>query len=134
MTTPGPETSNPLEGKKKRKADRKWIPKHIYRKEKRKSLKKKVNLIHNFSSIQLTESMKSVLNKDLNFCPSKKGVNYTELLADLFRLERKMAWKYHFQPSLEEEPFEKTYQSFLNLSSLVLSNLHSKFELFSLLN
>ena len=101
--TSEPEISTPLEGKKKRKANRKWIPKHIYRKEKRKSLKKKVNLIHNFSSIQLTEHMRSVLNKGLNFCPSKKGVNYTELLADLFRLERKMAWKYQFHGSEEEE-------------------------------
>ena len=47
--------------------------------------------------------MSSVLNKGLKFCPAKRGVNYTQLLADLFRLERKMAWRYHFHDPNEED-------------------------------
>ena len=55
-----------------------------------------MNLIFNFSSIPLTPAMESVLNKGLNFCPNPSNVNITQLLADLFRLERKMAWKSYF--------------------------------------
>ena len=82
---------NPTQQKQgsKRKSNRKWIPKAVYRREKRKSLKKKINLVHNFSSIQLSEAAISLLNKGLKFCPAQKGVNYTQLLADLFRLEKK---------------------------------------------
>ena len=47
--------------------------------------------------------MESVLNKGLNCCPAKKGVNYTQLLADLFRLERKMAWRHFYHDAEEEE-------------------------------
>ena len=89
------------------------MPKHLFCKEKRTSLKKKVNLIHNFSSIQLSESAKSVLNKGLNFCPAQKNINYTQLLADLFRMERKMAWKHYFKDSeVDEETSVKSKFSF----------------------
>ena len=100
LTTP----SHP-EKKKKRKPNRKWIPKHIFRKQKQKSLKKKVNIVHNFSSIQLSEA---ALNKGFNFCPAQKGVNYTQLLADLFRLERKMAWRHHFKDYNSETTSDDT--------------------------
>ena len=39
----------------------------------------------------------SVLNKGLKFCPAPKGINYTQLLADLYRLETKMAWHHLFK-------------------------------------
>ena len=91
---------------RKRKQNRKWIPKSVYRRQKRKSLKKKINLVHNFSSIELSEAAVSVLNKGLNFCPAQKGVNYTQLLADLFRLERKMAWTHHFRDEEKEDSSE----------------------------
>ena len=52
--------------------------------------------------------MNSVLNKGLKFCPAKKGINYTQLLADLFRLERKMAWKNHFHDAYEDDETVQT--------------------------
>ena len=88
---------------RKRKQNRKWIPKSVYRRQKRNTLKKKINLVHNFSSIELSEAALSVLNKGLNFCPAQKGVNYTQFLADLFRVERKMAWAHHFKDEEKEE-------------------------------
>ena len=96
------QSSTLKEKSRKGKPNRKWIPKSVYRREKRKSLKKKVNIVHNFSSIQLTEAALSLLNKGLKFCPAQKGVNYTQLLADLFRLERKVAWKHHFKDEENE--------------------------------
>ena len=47
------------------------------------------------------------MNKGLKFCPAQKGVNYTQLLADLFRLERKMAWKHYFKDFEPLAPIEE---------------------------
>ena len=61
-----------------------------------KILRTKINIIHNYSSVILSEAQISLLNKGLNFCPTPNGPNYTQIMADLFHLERKMAWKHHF--------------------------------------
>ena len=71
---------------------------------KRRSLKKKVNLIYKFSSITLTKAMESLLNKGLKFCPTTTGVNLTQVLADIYQMERKMAWKhFYFDPNDDDD-------------------------------
>ena len=70
---------------------------------KRRSLKKIINLIYNFSSVELTKPMESLLNKGLNFCPSSSGVNLTQVLADLYQMERKMAWRYIYFDATEDD-------------------------------
>ena len=40
--------------------------------------------------------MQSLFNKGTNFCPTPKNVNTTQLLADLDRMERSMAWHFIF--------------------------------------
>ena len=79
-----------------KKPKRKWIPRNKYRRLKKKQLKKKINLVYNFSSLELTEDMISLLNKGLNFCPNPDKVNLSQLFADGFQMHRKMAWKHHF--------------------------------------
>ena len=60
-------------------------------------MKESVNLIYNFSSLNLSEAATSLLNKGLKFCPTPKGINTTQLYADMFRMERKFAWKHFFK-------------------------------------
>ena len=62
----------------------------------KKKLREKINLVNNLSNIQLTPSQLKVLNKGLNFCPSQKNINLTRISADVYHLERNMAWKYAY--------------------------------------
>ena len=67
-------------------------------------LKEQINLVINLSDIELTSTKKSLLNRGLNFCPSPKNVNLTQLKADTFHLERNMSWAniYHGKDSDSE--------------------------------
>jgi hypothetical protein len=102
---------------------------------KKKTLKANVNIVYNFSSLELSEAASSLLNKGLNFCPTPKAINTTQLYvyADLFRMERKFALKlktlsqknrknFHFLQRPRIQIYQKNI--LLKLKSLsVLSNL-----------
>ena len=79
--------------------------------------------VYNFSNLELSEAAKSVLNKGLIFCPTPKGVNTTHLLADLFRLERKMAWKHFFWGSENDDYENEPNNNIPNLSRPKKTNL-----------
>ena len=69
---------------------------------KEKKLKSSINFVYNFSDMELSQAAKSLLSKGLNFCPTPKGINTTQLYADMFRMERKFAWKHFFRTNTRE--------------------------------
>ena len=92
----------------KKRRNRRWIRNNKYRRLKNKKLKSKINFVYNFSDLELSDAAKSLLNKGLNFCPTPKGINTTQLYADMFRMERKFAWKHFFKTkSIEPKESEK---------------------------
>ena len=78
--------------------NRRYISKSKWRRMNKAILKRKINLVNNLNDLELTDHMKSLLNKGLNFCPNPEKVNLTQISADCFHLERNMAWKYVFPP------------------------------------
>lgn len=72
-------------------------------------MREDINLIYNFSSLELSDSSKSLLNKGLNFCPTPNGVNTTSLYADMFRMERKFAWKHFFKTNEYSSGVERKF-------------------------
>ena len=50
---------------KKPKRNRRWIPRPKYRRLKKKQLKSSINLVYNFSSLELSDAAKSLLNSNL---------------------------------------------------------------------
>ena len=83
------------ENSKIKKRNRRWMSRFKYRRQKNKKLKESINLTYNFSS--LSPAAKSLINKGLKFCPAPKSINKTQLYADLFWMERKLAWKHFFR-------------------------------------
>ena len=81
------ESNSDRNNTKKKKKNRRWIPRSKYRRMKKKKLESSINLIYNFSDMELSDAAKSLLNKGLNFCPTPKGINNTQLYADMFRME-----------------------------------------------
>ena len=69
----------------------------------------KINFFYNFSSLQLSDAAKSLLNKGLNFCPTPKGINTTQLFADMFRMERKFAANHFFRNKNSEPKVNEKY-------------------------
>ena len=70
------------------------------------------NLIFNYSSITLTKSMKSLLNKGLNFSILPKKLDLTQVLVDFDNFKRKTIWKEfwygHEESSERKEPIFKS--------------------------
>ena len=64
--------------------------------------------MYNYSELELTGSMISLLNRGLNFCVTPDEVNVTELLAGVRKFERKMKWKEKWADGEEnEEAYEE---------------------------
>ena len=94
-----------------------------FRRRKNKELtnETKKAAIHNFSNESINKDVIDLLSKGLKFCPTPKRLNITQLKTDMFHMERKLSWKYHFttngnRPIAKEEktdpfvkmnPFEK---------------------------
>ena len=53
---------------------------------------KPVSLVFNYSSIQLTEPMSSLLNKGLNFSILPLKLDITQILVDFRKYERRVIW------------------------------------------
>ena len=45
-----------------------WIPKSTFKKQQNRIRKQRINIVFNYSKIQLTTAMTNVLNRGLNFC------------------------------------------------------------------
>ena len=90
--------------------NRKFIPQSKYRRRFKRELKSSINQVYNLSSVPLSKAILSLLNKGLGYCPTPKGINDTQIVADFTRLERSMAWFYIFgeinsQNDSEEKEF-----------------------------
>ena len=84
-----------------------FIPRPRYRNGHRKESRKKIgNLVTNYSTFELTEAQKRVLNLGLNFCPRRDKVNKTEVVAACNRWERNMRWTEFWHRQQQEEGVE----------------------------
>ena len=61
------------------------ISRKRFRKRKRRQLNND-SLVYHFSNIELTDAAKKLLSKGLNYCPTPKSVNTTQIISDLDRL------------------------------------------------
>ena len=61
------------------------------------------SVIFNYSSIVLTNTMKSLLNRGLNFCVTPLKLDITEVLVDFKRFERSVIWREFFYGREDEE-------------------------------
>ena len=57
---------------------------------------------------QFLYNANSLLNKGLNFCPTPKEINTTQLYADMLRMERQFACKHFFKTkTIEPKEYKK---------------------------
>ena len=86
---------------------RRFVPRRKYHKWKKiESTKRNLDLIHNFSSINLSSDMISLLNKGPGFVPVEKSLNITQTMADISRYDRRMKWHEYFSHE-EQENIQK---------------------------
>ena len=57
----------------------------------------------NLSSVNLTESEKSLLERGLNFCPTPQNIDWNELNADLTDFKRRLRLKHYFHENNNKE-------------------------------
>ena len=75
------------------KTPRKWIKKSKYKRIQKKLKKQKVSVVFNYSSIELTPAMETLLNRGLNFAITPLKLNITQVLVDFRKFERTMLWQ-----------------------------------------
>jgi len=63
---------------------------------KQKLKKQKINVVFNYSSIEITKPMENLLNRGLNFCITPLKLDITQILSEFRRFERTMVWKEFF--------------------------------------
>ena len=68
---------------------------------------KQINFVYNFSNIELTKGMMSLLNKGLNFCPTQKP-HQSDILTEFAKFSRKVKWREYWanQQGSDEEDEE----------------------------
>ena len=54
--------------------------------------KQKIDIVFNYSNIELSPDMIKLLNRGLNYCILPKDLDITQLLTDLKKFERTMLW------------------------------------------
>ena len=67
-------------------------PKVRFKRQQNIIKKQKLNIVFNYSKIELTVHMTNVLNKGLNFCILPMKLDITQVLVDLKRFERTMIY------------------------------------------
>ena len=75
---------------------RKWIKRSQYQRLSRKKNKANITMVYNYSSITLTDAMEKLLNRGLNFSPTPKNLDFTQLLVDFKYFARNMFWTEFF--------------------------------------
>ena len=68
-------------------------------------MKQHINIVFNYSKVELSEAMISVLNRGLNFCILPMKIDITEALVDWKRFERSMIWRefWHGREDIQTE-------------------------------
>ena len=69
------------------------LNKNQYKRYKARIRKQQVNVILNYSKVQLTKDMETVLNRGLHFAILPLKLDLTQVLTDFKRFERTMIWK-----------------------------------------
>ena len=73
--------------------------------------KNKINVVFNYSGIELSEGAQKVLNRGLNFSLTPEKLNITQLLADISRFERLLEWKeYWYGKESDSDPGPKLFK------------------------
>ena len=70
-----------------------WISRSKWRKEQKKIKKQKIDVVFNYSNVDLCEDMINLLNCGLNFAILPLNLDLTQVLVDFKRFERSMIWK-----------------------------------------
>jgi hypothetical protein len=70
-------------------------------------MKEQISPIYNHSKLTLSEGMKSILNRGLNFCVTPLKLNITEVLVDYRKYERKIKWVEFFNNQEEDDTQEE---------------------------
>ena len=70
-----------------------------------KMKKQKINIIFNYSNIELTPAMEDLLNRGLNFPSMPIKLNITQVLVNFARFERSMLWQ-EFWSNKEKQNFK----------------------------
>ena len=82
---------------KKSSKTRRFVPRRKYQQWKKvEATKKNLGLIHNFSDINLSNGMISLLNKGPGFVLLEHTLNVTQTMADLNKYERRIRWCEYF--------------------------------------
>ena len=94
--------------KGRRGNNRRFTKRSRYRRLNHKKMiqQNKDKAVHNFSNVTVTKDITNLLSKGLKFSPTPKRLNITQLKVDMFHMERKFGWKYHFTTS-NEQPMVK---------------------------
>ena len=77
------------------------------KKTKRRRFKDLENCIVNLSNFELTQDMKSLLFKGLNFCPTPTPDHISQVLTDFLIFKRRCRLKLHFMDRPEEDNQDK---------------------------
>ena len=72
------------------------------------NIPKQVNLVFNYSSIQLTEAMDKLLNRGLNFSILPLKLDITQILVDYRKFERSVIWHEFWFARETQNEFQKT--------------------------
>ena len=78
------------------KPSQNWIPNSRFKREQHKLRRQKINIIFNYSKIELTADMENVLNRGLNFSILPLKLDLTQVLVDFHKFERSMIWTEFF--------------------------------------
>ena len=70
-----------------------WIPRSRFRREQNIIKKQPISVVFNISSIILTPSMETLLNRGLNFAVLPNKLDIIQVLVDWKRFERTMIWR-----------------------------------------
>jgi len=92
--------------------NKEWLTDNKYKRQKAKFKKQHINVVFNYSSIKLTQTMEKVLNRGLNFAILPFKLDLTQVLTDFKRFERTMIWKeFWFGRETDEQAKKPIFKS-----------------------
>jgi hypothetical protein len=96
-----PNTSNVADDSPKKKNNRSFMKRSRYKRYHKKLNRRALpSLVNNFSSLKLDENMESLLNKSLNFVPTPKRLDKTNIEAGLQKFKRSLLWHEYWHDSV----------------------------------
>ena len=88
------------------KQKRKWIKKSKWKRLKRKQSRKKLNVVFNYSGIELSQDMENLLNRGLSFAITPLSLNLSQVLVDFSKFERKLRWREFFATQEDDHEYQ----------------------------